>query len=54
MAKKPDSYVIMKLSPTVSAHTSLDKIEDLFKKYAPAEAFNYKFADVEYAHKFDR
>lgn len=53
MARKPDSYVIMKLNAAVSAHASLRKIEDLFKKYAPAEAFNYQFADTEYAHKFD-
>jgi ABC-type antimicrobial peptide transport system permease subunit len=53
LAKKPDGEVIMKLNPAASTRSSLDKIGEIFKKYAPAEAFNYQFADAEYARKFD-
>jgi len=53
MGKKPDSYVILKLSAKGNIHPLLDKIAGVFKKYAPAEAFNYQFADQEYAHKFN-
>jgi ABC-type antimicrobial peptide transport system permease subunit len=36
-----------------TAMQDLNKIEALFKKYNPEFPFNYKFADEEYAHKFD-
>ena len=42
----------IRLNPVVSARSALNKIEAVFKKYAPAEPFDYKFADQEYAQKF--
>ena len=42
----------MKLNPSVSATEALEKIEPIFKKYDPANAFEYKFADQEFGKKF--
>jgi ABC-type antimicrobial peptide transport system permease subunit len=44
--------VILKLAPTVGAHTALARIEELFKKYNPGHPFVYRFADADYAKKF--
>jgi len=42
----------LKLNPSVSATEALEKIEPIFKKYDPANAFEYKFADQEFGKKF--
>jgi ABC-type antimicrobial peptide transport system permease subunit len=44
--------VILKINPAVGAHQALAKIEGIFKRYNPAQPFNYRFADAEYAKKF--
>ena len=44
--------ITIKLKPTNSIHNALAKVEAVFKKYAPASSFRYKFADDEYATKF--
>jgi ABC-type antimicrobial peptide transport system permease subunit len=44
--------VILKIAPTIGAHEALTRIETLFKKFNPAQPFNYRFADAEYAKKF--
>ena len=44
--------VSIRLNPKISAGEALAKIEPVFKKYAPALPFDYKFADSEYAKKF--
>ncbi|HEY8915777.1 MAG TPA: ABC transporter permease [Chitinophaga sp.] len=46
-------YVNFRISPNVSAHTALDKIAAVCKTYAPAAPFTYKFADEQYARKFN-
>jgi len=43
----------IKINPNVSAHQALIKIETVFKNYSPSIPFNYKFADEEYAKKFE-
>ncbi|MES1219851.1 MAG: FtsX-like permease family protein, partial [Bacteroidota bacterium] len=48
----PGSVVIAKLNPRASASESLKKIESVFKKYNPAQPFDYQFVDEEYARKF--
>ena len=42
----------MRLSQHVSVTTAVDRIAAVFKKFSPAEPFIYKFADDEYARKF--
>ncbi len=44
--------VIAKINPAASASESLKKIESVFKKYNPAQPFDYQFVDEEYARKF--
>lgn len=46
------STVNIKLSPSVNAAEALTKIEPIFKKYDPANAFEYKFTDQEFGKKF--
>ncbi len=42
----------IRLNPNVSASDAIAKIEPVFKRFDPAEPFNYKFADDEYDAKF--
>jgi ABC-type antimicrobial peptide transport system permease subunit len=44
--------MILKLNPNKSASKSLSQIEEIFKKYNPAQPFEYKFVDEAYARKF--
>ncbi|MBX2897408.1 MAG: ABC transporter permease [Cyclobacteriaceae bacterium] len=46
------NWINMKLNPDKSAAESLATIESVFKEFAPALPFDYKFADAEYARKF--
>ncbi|MEJ0106106.1 MAG: ABC transporter permease [Bacteroidota bacterium] len=46
------NVVIAKLNPAAGAGESLKKIEAVFKKYNPAQPFDYQFVDEEYARKF--
>jgi putative ABC transport system permease protein len=47
------NVLITRLKPTVTIGNALPKIEAVFKKYNPGSPFEYKFADDEYAKKFD-
>jgi len=47
-----ENFTIIKMNPAVSAKTALAKIEATFKKYNPAQPFDYQFADAEFAKKF--
>lgn len=42
----------MKVNAAAGTGQSLEKIESVLKKYAPAQPFNYQFVDEEYAQKF--
>lgn len=48
----PEGIMILKLNPVLGARASLAKVETVFRKYAPAMPFDYKFVDDEYAQKF--
>ncbi len=50
---KGSSWINLKLNPAKSAKESIAKIEAAFKKFVPTAPFDYKFADDEYAKKFD-
>lgn len=43
----------IRIDPKVSAHQALTKIEAVFKNYSPSIPFSYKFANDEYAKKFE-
>jgi putative ABC transport system permease protein len=44
--------LILKLNPRQSAASSLKKIEQILKKYAPDVPFDYKFVDEDFGSKF--
>jgi putative ABC transport system permease protein len=46
-------FLNIKINPNASAHQALRKIEATFKDYSPSIPFSYKFADEEYAKKFE-
>src|SRR5258707_1035796 len=45
--------VSIRLEKTKDLAASLKKVEGVFKKYSPAYPFQYEFADVEFAKKFN-
>ncbi|MES1222881.1 MAG: FtsX-like permease family protein, partial [Bacteroidota bacterium] len=47
------SYVDIRLNPGMAVSKSLSLIKPIFDKYNPAFPFEYKFADEEYARKFN-
>jgi len=53
MNKDMGSFLDIKINPSVSAHQALRKIESVFKNYSSSIPFSYKFADEEYAKKFE-
>jgi ABC-type antimicrobial peptide transport system permease subunit len=46
------SVITIRLNATLPASHALAKIATVFKKYAPASPFEYKFIDDEYGKKF--
>ncbi|MGH7238267.1 MAG: ABC transporter permease, partial [Candidatus Saccharimonadales bacterium] len=44
--------VDIRINPVAGPHDALDKIAAIFRKYNPAQPFDYKFADDQYAQKF--
>ena len=46
------NVVTFRINPNKPATKALSQIETVFKKYAPAVPFDYKFVDQEYAKKF--
>jgi ABC-type antimicrobial peptide transport system permease subunit len=52
LTNSSDGYVIARINPAISAREALDKIRSVFHKYSPAQPFEYKFVDEEYAKKF--
>ena len=41
------------MKPGISTSDAITKIEKVYKHYNPGQPFDYKFADEEYARKFD-
>ncbi|MHA4807493.1 ABC transporter permease [Flavitalea flava] len=52
IAPYPVYTVNIKINPNLSAIEALGRVGKVFSKYSPAEPFDYKFADEEYAAKF--
>jgi ABC-type antimicrobial peptide transport system permease subunit len=51
-SREPGNLVIIKMNPGTSAKDALSKIEPVFKRFDPAQPFEYQFVDSEYAKKF--
>jgi putative ABC transport system permease protein len=47
-----NSYVNLRINPTISMGEAIQKIEKTFKRLVPSVPFEYQFADTEYALKF--
>lgn len=52
LLKEWASAVSIRLEKTNDLKASIQKVEEVFKKYNPAYPFEYAFADVEFAKKF--
>lgn len=52
LTRDEGNVMIIKLNPEKSARESLSKVEEVFKKYNPAQPFEYDFVDADYAKKF--
>jgi putative ABC transport system permease protein len=52
LSKYPGNVIIAKINPAAGAAEALHKIETVFKKYNPAQPFDYQFVDEVYAQKF--
>jgi putative ABC transport system permease protein len=46
------NFVNIRINPRMSAHEAIEKIAPVFKSYNPAQPFDYKFVDEEFARKF--
>ena len=44
--------IILRIKPSLSAHTAITQMEPLFKRYNPSSPFIYRFVDDDYAAKF--
>ncbi|MES2113293.1 MAG: ABC transporter permease, partial [Bacteroidota bacterium] len=45
--------IAIKINPLTGAHTAMDKINAILKKYDPAASYTIGFVDQDYAQKFD-
>jgi ABC-type antimicrobial peptide transport system permease subunit len=50
--KEKTYYVTIRLNPHMSVGAAVGQIENVFKQFAPASPFEYKFIDTEFARKF--
>ena len=46
------NILLMKVNPSLSANDAIGKLENIFKKYDPATAFEFNFVDEDFAKKF--
>ncbi len=46
------NHLIIRIQPGLSAQAALDRIAPVFLRYNPADAFDYRFVNQEYALKF--
>ncbi len=53
MAPWEINFLNIKMKPGISTSDAITKIEKVYKQYNPGQPFDYKFADEEYARKFD-
>jgi putative ABC transport system permease protein len=47
------NHILIKINPSMPVRDAIAKIEPVFKKLSPDNAFTYKFTDSEYATKFN-
>ncbi|GGD61202.1 ABC transporter permease [Emticicia aquatilis] len=52
LSREEENVLIIKLNPNKNASESLSQIEEVLKKYNPAQPFEYKFVNEEYGRKF--
>ena len=52
MSLNPEHFINIRVNPNMNMHEALAKIEPVFKNYNPAQPFEYKFIDEEFARKF--
>jgi ABC-type antimicrobial peptide transport system permease subunit len=52
LATEEQNITIAKINPSSGPKEALAKIEAVYKKFAPEQSFEFKFADDEYAKKF--
>jgi putative ABC transport system permease protein len=52
-AKDWVSFINLRINPNVSSSDAIKRIAPIFNKYNPGFPFDYKFADSEYAKKFN-
>jgi putative ABC transport system permease protein len=48
------SWIMIRISPQISASEALPKIESVWRKVIPSVPFEYQFADEQYAQKFGK
>jgi hypothetical protein len=46
------NFITIRLSPHISPHVALEKMEPIFRKYSPGAPFTYRFASDEFTQKF--
>ena len=47
------NFLCLRINPNVSASEAINKIRPIFDRYNPSYPFDYKFADTQYAKKFN-
>jgi hypothetical protein len=52
MSVNPEHWINIRINPQMNMHDAIAKIEPVFKSYNPAEPFEYRFTDEEFARKF--
>ncbi len=52
LSRDGGQVVIVRINPALSAHTAIESIAEVFKKFNPVQPFQYQFTDEEYAKKF--
>ncbi|HLA57594.1 MAG TPA: FtsX-like permease family protein [Puia sp.] len=52
MSFNAEHFINIRVNPRLNMHEALAKIEPVFKNYNPAQPFEYKFIDEEFARKF--
>jgi putative ABC transport system permease protein len=52
MSLNAEHFINIRVNPSMNMHEAIAKIEPVFKSYNPAQPFEYKFIDEEFAKKF--
>lgn len=51
-SNEAEAFINVRLNPNMGPHEAIEKIAPVFARYNPQSPFDYKFADSEYAKKF--